>query len=102
MEYLPTRSVEDYDDSDEESEVVDDDLMDDNDRVHQHNEPALPLEEFPVIPGHCRIKKRQLEINEDDEQAVAKFTTSSSKKRLKIKKNKNNNLSNQILPTIRW
>ena len=46
VDYLPTGSVEDDDDFDEESEVVDDDPMDDNNPVHQHNEPALPLEEI--------------------------------------------------------
>ena len=99
VDYLPTGSVEEYDDSDEESEVVDDDPIDDNDPVHQHNEPALPLEEIQAVPGHYRIKKRQLGIEEDDEQTVAKFITSSSPKRLKVNKNKNNNLSNQILPS---
>ena len=88
MDYLPTGSIEEFDDSDEESEVVDDDPMNDNDPVHQHNEPALPTEEFQVVPGHYRIKKRQLGIEEDDEQAVAKFITSSSQNVLKLIKTK--------------
>ena len=69
--------------------------------ICQHNEPALPLEEIQAVPGHYRIKKRQLGIEQDDEQTVAKFITSSSPKRLKFNKNKNknNNLSNQILPS---
>ena len=57
VDYLPTGSVEEYDDSDEESEVVDDDPMDDNDPVHQHNEPALPLEDIQAVLGHYRINK---------------------------------------------
>ena len=80
-EYLPTGSIEDYDDSgEEESEASDDDHMDDNDPSNQHNEPALSMEESQGVPGHYRIRKRQLEVDEDDEQAVAKFITSSSPK----------------------
>ena len=97
-EYLPTESTEDYDDSgEEETEASDDDHRDDNDPSNQHNEPALPMEESQGVPGHYRIRKRQLEVDKDDEQAVAKFITSSSKKRLKVRKIKNNKVSNQSL-----
>ena len=83
-EYLPTGSIEDYDDSgEEESETSNGDNMDDNDPSNEANEPALPLEESPMVPGRYQIRKRQLE---DDEQAVAKFITSSSSKRIKVKK----------------
>ena len=46
IDYLPTKSVEDGDNSDEESEVSIDDQMDDND---PHNKPALPLDESQVV-----------------------------------------------------
>ena len=81
--YLPTGSVEEHDDSVEESEAPDDDPMD--------NEPALP--------GHYKIKRRLMEVEEDDEQAVAKFITSSNPGRHKVKKDKNKKVLNQILPS---
>jgi hypothetical protein len=87
-EYLPTGSIEDYDDSGEkESEASNGDNMDDNDLSNENNEPALPLEESEGIPRRYQIRKRQLE---DDEQAVAKFITSSNSKRIKVKKVKDN------------
>ena len=54
-EYLSTGSVEDRDNSrDEDSEVPDNDQMDDND---PNNEPEIPLEELQVVPGHYKDQK---------------------------------------------
>ena len=81
-EYLPTGSVEDRD---EDSEVPDNDQMDDN---YLNNEPEIPLEELQVVPGHYKIKKRPMEVEEDDEQAVANVITSSNPVRYRVKKDK--------------
>ena len=131
IDHLPTKSVEDDDNSDEESAISIDDQINDNNpqyepvlsldksevvpghyaikkrslevanevdegsvaefipssnpvknkgKFDKHNEPALSMEDIQAVPGHYRIKKRQLEIEEDDEQAVAKFISSSSQK----------------------
>ena len=57
-EYLPTGSIEDYDESgEEESETSNGDNMDDNDPSNEANEPALPLENLQWYQDVIKLEK---------------------------------------------